>query len=200
MFHRVVRQIFQEYLLVASEERARVQQQFVHLLAVDENLSPVVHRHARHLTDEVVEHRAVGHIESRGIIYQRVAAIEHFYFRGRHHHIVERDVPSLSHLDKRHRQFFLLRVRHRHLLPRHLIARQFCPNQIVMLNGFDWRIIRCNHNSPVIIFNDFNTHGIQDARRAVRLIDRNLCHKWPFQKHILHLPHKSDGFLRPCRQ
>ena len=198
MFHRVVRQIFQKYLLVAAEERARVQQQFVHLLAVDENLSPVVHRHARHLTDEVVEHRAVWHVKGRGIINQRVAAIEHFYFRGRHHHLIERDVPRPSHLDERHRQFFLRSVRHRHLLPRHLIARQLSPYQIVVRGGFDWRIIRGNHNVAIPILYFFHMHGVQHASRAVRLINLDFRDERFLQEYILHLPHKRYRLAMYC--
>ena len=67
-----------------------------------------------------------------------------------------------------------------------------------MLNGLDGCIIGGNDNVAIHILNSFNTDGIQDTRRAVRLIDRNLCHERPFQKHILHLAHKGNGFLGLC--
>ena len=44
-------------------------------------------------------------------------------------------------------------------------------DKVVMLNSLDGRIIGRNDNVAIHILNPFNTNGIQDARRAVHLID-----------------------------
>ena len=89
LLHRVVRQVLQHQLVLPPKEVLAVQQQVLHFLAVDENLTLLVQLRAGHLTDERVEHRAVGHVEGIGIIHQRIAAIIHLYLRCRHHHLVE---------------------------------------------------------------------------------------------------------------
>ena len=78
----IIGQVLQEHFLVAAEEGAGAQQQFVHLASVDEDLAIGIHRHTFQLTDEVVEHRAFGEFEGRGIIDERVAAPEHLDLRG----------------------------------------------------------------------------------------------------------------------
>ena len=122
ILHRVVRQVFQQHLSVALEERARAEHQFVHLAPVDKNLAPVVHRHARHLAYQCVKHRAVGQFERRGIIDQRVAPVEHFDACGLHHHFVQFQFPHPAHLYRRH--FHLRLFADAHPLPHIVVALQ----------------------------------------------------------------------------
>ena len=49
----------------------------------------LVQLYTRHLSDEGIEHRAFGHVEGIGIVYQCVAAIDHLHLRCRDDHLVQ---------------------------------------------------------------------------------------------------------------
>ena len=89
LLHRVVWQVLQHQLVLATEEVLAVEQQVFHLSAIDEYLALFRQFRARHLLNQCVEHRAVGHVEGIGIIDKRIATIVHFHFRSCHHHLIK---------------------------------------------------------------------------------------------------------------
>ena len=80
VFHHVGRQVIEHNLAVAVEQQA------LHIFAVDVDASVVLELHARHLTDESVEHAALRQLESIGIIHQRVALVIELDLCGPHLH------------------------------------------------------------------------------------------------------------------
>ena len=101
VFHRIVRQVLHQHLVVAPEEGARTEQQFVHFSAVHENLPGIVQRHARKLPDEGVEHGAVRQLEGVGVVDQRVALVVHLHLGGRHFHLIQGKFTFFAQLDSR---------------------------------------------------------------------------------------------------
>ena len=89
LLHGVGRQVVEHHLVVALEEVLAVEQQFVDLLAMHQNATVVLQLHAVHLTDEGIEHGAVGNVEGIGIEGDGVAAIEHFHAGFLDYHFAE---------------------------------------------------------------------------------------------------------------
>ena len=77
VLHGEVRQILQHHLVLALEEILAVERQVVYLPSVDEYLTVLLQLHARQLLDEAVQHRAFWHVESVGIIDQRITLPYH---------------------------------------------------------------------------------------------------------------------------
>ena len=96
VLHRVVRQVLHQHLRVAPHKRARSELQLVNLPAVDEYLTVFIDGHAGHLVDKVIEHRAVGQFERRGIIDDGVAPVVHLHLRGRHCHLLQVLLTNLA--------------------------------------------------------------------------------------------------------
>ena len=78
----VVWQVLKQHFLVAAEEGTGTEEQFIDLAAVDEDLAVGIHGYAWQLADEVVEHGAIGHLEGRGVVDERIAAVVHLDLRG----------------------------------------------------------------------------------------------------------------------
>ena len=112
VLHGVVRQVFEQHALVATHERPRAEQEFIHLASVHEYLALRVHRHSWHLAYEVVEHRTLWQVEGRGIVNQSVAAVEHLHTCGGYHHFAQFHRPHLAHLHLRHLNLLLLTYAH----------------------------------------------------------------------------------------
>ena len=69
VLHHVGREVVEHDLMVFGEEVLAVEQQTLHIFAVDIDASVVFELHARHLPDETVEHAALRELEGVGIIY-----------------------------------------------------------------------------------------------------------------------------------
>ena len=59
VFHHVGRQVVEHDFMVLGEEVLTIEQQTLHILAVDIDASVVLELHARHLSDETVEHASL---------------------------------------------------------------------------------------------------------------------------------------------
>ena len=74
--HGEVGQIVEHHFVLTAEEVLAVQHQVVHLATVDVDVAIVLQLGPLHLTDEPVEHRALGQVEGIGIESDGVATIE----------------------------------------------------------------------------------------------------------------------------
>ena len=108
----------------------RTQQEFVHLATVDEYLTLLVQRHARHLADEVAQHGTLWQLEGRGIIDERVAMPKELYLCGRHHHFLHRLALHLTHAQGGDLHL-LLPGRNGHALPLVIVAVELGTDEVL---------------------------------------------------------------------
>jgi len=80
----VGRQVGQGNLRVALEEVAAVDEQRADVLPVDGDAPAVLELDAGQGAHEAFEHGALGHLEGRGVVDERVAVHHHLDFRGFH--------------------------------------------------------------------------------------------------------------------
>ena len=91
ILHHVGGQIVEHDLAVLGEEVLTVEEQTLHIFAVDIDAAVVLQFHAGQLTDKSIKHAAFGELERVGVEHEGVAFVVELHLRGLDHHLAELD-------------------------------------------------------------------------------------------------------------
>ena len=133
VLHRIVGQILQQYLPVATQEGTRPEQQLVHLAAVHVYLPFIGHLHPWQLPYQRIQHRTVGKVEGIGVVHDGVTPVVHLHPGGLHLYLGEVPFHASAHPDGGQLQRILFIVGHRYGMPHLAVAPLGDMQQIVLL-------------------------------------------------------------------
>ena len=169
----IVGQVVEHDFVVAFVEVLAVEEEVVHLSAVDVDFAVFLELSAGQLADKSVEHGAFGQVEGVGVVHDGVALVKHLDFGGRHHGFAQLAVRFLEfalhgNLDLRH---LLDAACYFHGVPviQRLVALAF---QVDAVAGRTRRSVELEEGYPLTIWRVFGLVHLNAVlyRRAVFMI------------------------------
>ena len=199
VLHRVVRQVVEHHLVVATEEILSVERQVVNLLSVDVDVAIVLQLGTWHFADKSIEHGALGQVKGRGIIDHCIATIGNLHFCSRHDNPFQvtfgKDAILFSLLLQQHTWHFELAIAG---YVAHVVVD--VARVIAIALGFDDEVLRMARHLELVVrvAGSPRPHeacrGIDDGRVASHQCD--VCFQWSFCKRIVDSAVQTNIFLR----